>query len=75
MPGTPDASRASPSLFEKASRILNVPKSPKPEEKKAQYDVAPKDVSVLERISHKAQRRELRVRKPHEVCVCMCVFV
>ena len=32
------------------------------------YSVAPRDVSVLERISHKAHNRESRIRKPHEVC-------
>ena len=32
-----------------------------------QYSVAPRDASVLERISHKAQNRARRVRKAHEV--------
>lgn len=34
------------------------------------YSVAPRDVSVLERISHKAHNRASRVRKPHEVHGC-----
>ena len=46
------------------------------------YSVAPRDVSVLERISHKAQNRANRVRKPHEVwlhayvaCNNFCVWM
>ena len=46
------------------------------------YSVAPRDVSVLERISHKAQNRANRVRKPHEVwlyayvaCKNFCVWM
>ena len=39
------------------------------------YSVAPRDVSVLERITHKAQNRANRVRKPHEVYYSVMNFI
>ena len=37
------------------------------------YVIAAKDASVLERLSQRVRKRAARVRKPHEVGVCVCV--
>ena len=68
------SSRTSPFL----NKVFHIPKLTKQSKESTgvdsrvktasgQYSVAPRDVSVLERISHKAQNRAQRVRKPHEV--------
>ena len=71
---TRPSSRASPRFVKKMFQIPKLLKTPKEVSVdsrvttgRGQYSVAPRDVSVLERISHKAQHRSRRIRKPHEV--------
>ena len=75
------SSQASPKFV---SKVFQIPKLVKQSKEKSidsrvktergEYSVAPRDVSVLERISHKAQSRADRVRKPHEVQLIACVL-
>ena len=77
-PSTPQIDPKSP-IFDKSFRLdSNAQKSPRlPKrgnvdstvvgQKGAQYYLAPKDVSVIERISQRAQKRASRIMKPHEV--------
>lgn len=68
-------SRSSPRFFNK--KVFQIPKLTKqPKETgvdsrvktaSGHYSVAPRDISVLDRISHKAHNRAHRVRKSHEV--------
>lgn len=73
---SPARSTPSPGPISRAAKILSKsPQMPRKEDVDTKvstatghFSVAPKDMSVLERISKRAHHRDSRVRKPHEVC-------
>lgn len=75
-------SQASPRFINKMFQIPRLTKQPKEtsvdsrvKTGRGHYSVAPRDISVLERISHKAQSRARRIRKPHEVKVYLPIII